>query len=272
MYPYEIPDNFGFPKFLVNRMILRQCLHAVDGIACVSETTRERMHKYLPERLNAKAVCIPNCVMPMPETVKPAAADCHRKPFLLCVAQHRRNKNIPLLIRSFARLVLEERIDAQMQLLVIGINGPETERIHRLLAECGLSNRVRLLTGLSEAELHWCYANCEALVAPSSAEGFGLPVAEGLLVGCRVVCSDIEAHREIAADSCRFVNVNGYEERILAEAIAATLSCTRRPEPVNLPQFSSEVVGAQYIRFYRELIEARTAADRRGLGIAVRGI
>lgn len=271
MYPYEIPDNFGFPKFLVNRMILQQCLRAVDGIACVSETTRQRMRKYVPERLNENAVCIPNCVLPMPKAVEPAAADCHSKPFLLCVAQHRRNKNIPLLVRSFARMAREGRIDSRMQLLIIGIPGPETERIRRLVAECELGMCLRFLTGLSEAELHWCYVNCEALVAPSSVEGFGLPVAEALLAGCRVVCSDIDAHREIASDSCQFVNVNGYAEQMLAEAIAAALSGVR-PEPMSLPQFSTEAIGAQYIRFYRGLIEARTFAGRRGLAVPVRGI
>ena len=39
MYPYEIPMNFGFPKFIFNRMILNQCLRKVDAIACVSDVT-----------------------------------------------------------------------------------------------------------------------------------------------------------------------------------------------------------------------------------------
>ena len=30
LYPYEIPMNFGFPKFVFNRIALRQCLHSVD--------------------------------------------------------------------------------------------------------------------------------------------------------------------------------------------------------------------------------------------------
>ena len=34
MYPYEIPMNFGFPKFIFNRIVLQQCLRNVEAIAC----------------------------------------------------------------------------------------------------------------------------------------------------------------------------------------------------------------------------------------------
>src|ERR1019366_678927 len=39
LYPYDIPENFGFPHYFANRAILRQCLSSVDGIACVSGGT-----------------------------------------------------------------------------------------------------------------------------------------------------------------------------------------------------------------------------------------
>jgi len=256
MYPYEIPENFRFPKVLANRMILRQCLCAVDGIACVSETTRRRMREYLPARLDAKTVCIPNCVAPMSGPMRPMAAGFRNEPFLLCVAQHRRNKNIPLLVRSFARLLRERKVDARMRLLVVGISGPETEWIRREVSEHGLKERVSLLSGLSEAELHWCYARCDAVVAPSSTEGFGLPVAEGMLAGCRVVCSEIGAHREIGAGHCYFVDLHGDAETALATAIALALD-TARPEPASLPQLSAGAIGAQYIQLYQKLVETR---------------
>ena len=54
-------------------------------------------------------------------------------------------------------------------------------------------------------ELQWCYRKCELLLAPSSIEGFGLPVAEALLAGCRIVCSDILAFRELEGKNCHYV-------------------------------------------------------------------
>lgn len=204
------------------------------------------MQEYLPASLAGKTVGIPNCVLPMPDPVQPSAIQWHGEPFLLCVAQHRRNKNIPLLVRSFARLVSGGKIEARMRLLVIAINGPETVRICQAVADHGLEDRVSFFAGLSEAELHWCYANCDALISPSSTEGFGLPVAEGLLAGCRVVCSEIGAHREIGAGQSHFVDMCGDAEKALAEAIDAALRRARR-EPIRLPQLSADAVAAKYV-------------------------
>ena len=143
--------------------------------------------------------------------------------FLLSIAQHRRNKNIPLLVRAFHRLLRQGQIAPATKLVIVGIAGPETRRIHELVSRCGLSRSVLFLEGLSEAELQWCYARCEALVAPSRTEGFGLPVAEALLAGCRVICSDIPAFREVGAEHCRFVALGTDAEEALAEGIVVTL-------------------------------------------------
>jgi glycosyltransferase involved in cell wall biosynthesis len=255
LYPYELPSNFGFPRVLFNRAILQHCLQGVNAIACVSDTTAERLKKYAPQAVWEKALRIYNCVEAPPPSAErvapPASLDHH--PFLLTVSQHRRNKNIPLLIRALHQLRKEERVSADMKLIIVGISGPETAGIHRLVAELQLSDRVLFYEGLSEPELEWCYRRCHALVAPSQIEGFGLPVAEALLRGCHVVCSDIPAFREIAGEQCYFFDLGANAEANLADAIASTLERHRRL-PLLFPQFSLDVVGAQYVELYRNLL------------------
>jgi len=258
LYPYEIPLNFGLPQILFNRLILQQCLRNVNAIVCVSQTTRDLLRKHAPERVWNKAVRIYNCVEPMRESHPHSPIPgWEGEPFLLSVAQHRRNKNIPLLLRAFSRLLRLRRIEPNMRLVVIGIGGPETPRILSLISRLGLRGKVCLLEGISEAQLKWCYSRCEALVAPSKTEGFGLPVAEALLAGCRVVCSDIPAFREIAAQHCRFVSLDRNEVEDLADAIAAAL---REPAriPLTLPQFSSHAISGQLISLYRTLLASPT--------------
>jgi glycosyltransferase involved in cell wall biosynthesis len=254
LYPYEIPMNFGFPRFIFNRIVLRQCLRSVDAIACVSETTSARLKQYAPLSVWRKAVRIYNCVEAEPvSAARSPIPSWQREPFLLCVAQHRRNKNIPLLIRTFHRMLLSRRVDPEMKLVVIGINGPETSNIQRLVWDSGLSRSVCFLQGLSEPELQWCYRGCAVLAAPSITEGFGLPVAEGLLAGCHIVCSDIPAHREVGDGRCRFVALQENAEEALAAAIVATL---REPKekPTPLPQLSAPVLAKQYMDLYRRLV------------------
>ena len=260
LYPYEIPMNFGFPKFIFNRLSLRQCLGAVNTIACVSEATKGKLRRYLPA-FSGKAVRIYNCVEPWPsgEVPRPVKA-LGNEPFLMCVAQHRKNKNLVLLIRVFKRLLDAGRIPATTRLLIVGIPGPETRSIQRLIAQASLLERVKLREGLSEAELQWCYRNCEALVSPSVTEGFGLPVAEALLAGCRMVCSEIPAHWEIGAGRCRFVNLqyNGHEK--LADAIVASLR-EPRPRPMDLPELSAYKITRQYVELYSRLISSVSEAS-----------
>ncbi len=258
LYPYEIPMNFGFPKFIFNRAVLRQCLRNADAIACVSEATNARLREYVSPTIWRKAIRIYNCVEPeaLTANVSPIP-DWSGGPFLLCIAQHRRNKNLPLLIRAFDSLLRSGRITPNAKLVIVGIQGPESSKIDRLLTSSGLLQCVHLLEGISEQELQWCYRNCEALVSPSITEGFGLPIAEGLLAGCRIVCSDIPAHREVGEAQCRFFALLQDAEGPLAEAISSALREPKRP-PVLLPQFSAGVLASQYLALYRSLIASNS--------------
>jgi len=256
LYPYEIPMNFGFPKFIFNRIVLRQCLRKVDAVACVSDTTRLRLKRYTPPAVWQKAVRIFNCVEAAPVCGTPIRG-WQGEHFLLSVAQHRRNKNIPLLIQTFHRLLRTGQVAASMKLLVIGIAGPETGKIRRMVSTLGLDGTICFLEGVSESELQWFYANCKAVVCPSLTEGFGLPIAEALLAGCRVVCSDIPAFREVGDGHCRFVPLGRNAEEVLAAAIVATLQDPKGPQK-ELQQFSPPVLAKQYTSLYRRLITSPT--------------
>ena len=180
MYPYEIPENFGFPKVLFNRLILRQCLQAADAVACVSRSTWSQLERIAPKLAHRKGTVVANCVEPALTVAAPRSSPAWSgQPFLLCISQHRRNKNILFLLQIFERLLLSKQITSGMRLVIVGIEGPETRAILRLLHQASFADRVILLRGISEEELQWSYANCELLIAPSSVEGFGLPRSRG---------------------------------------------------------------------------------------------
>jgi glycosyltransferase involved in cell wall biosynthesis len=262
LYPLEVPENFGFPKAWVNRWILQQCLRNVSSIACVSDATLHKVKQYWPGKTEQKAVRIYNCVEPLSaSTTSHAHRELINQRFLLSVSQHRKNKNIPLLIRAFHRLLKWPVSVPVTKLVVVGIEGPETQSICSLITHLRLDKHVLLVRGLSENELQWCYGHCEAVVAPSKTEGFGLPIAEALLAGARVVCSDIAAFREIGDPHCRFVDLAHTNELGLARAIAETInrpSATR----ISFPQLSAETLSREYVQLYtRLLLQKQTAAE-----------
>ena len=265
LYPYQIPMNFGFPKFIFNRVVLQQCLRSVDSIACVSQATLHSLKKYVPIAVCKKAVRLYNCVEAQPVlNPHPPIADWQNDQFLLCVAQHRRNKNLPLLVRAFHRILRMGQVGKEMKLVIVGITGPETRNIHRLVSALRLETSVRFLEGVSESELQWCYRQCQAVVSPSAIEGFGLPIAEALLAGCRVVCSDIPAYREVGDEQCRFVSLERNAVETLAEAIVASLT-EPKGSPKPLQQFSVPVLGPQYVDLYRKLMTSEAPLRTAGL-------
>ena len=263
LYPFDIPSNFGFPKVIFNRIILRRCLQNASAIVCVSDSTKLRLGVSMPGIL-PKAVTIFNCVESGPPPRKPSfAATWTDQSFLLCVAQHRLNKNVLFALRVFKRL-LGSQAASRLRLVVVGLPGPESNRIHRFVKAADLEERVLFVDGISDAELNWCYRNCELLLAPSTIEGFGLPVAEAQLAGCRVVCSDIPAFREVGTGECIFVPLDADAEDKFVSKVQESMRL-RRPLPDWLPHLAPSAIAKQYLQLYGRLLFGPDAAPGRML-------
>jgi glycosyltransferase involved in cell wall biosynthesis len=256
LYPFEIPKNFGTVKSEISRFLMRQCLTKVDAVACVSDFTKSRISHWFPPEISEKALMIPNSVPPIFGAGTAPSQLRDGNPFVLCIAQHRQNKNVPLALRIFVQALKAKILPMYTRFLVLGITGPETRRILKDVRSLGLGDRVLLLNGISDQDLQWCYRNCSLLLAPSSIEGFGLPIAEALITGCPVVCSDIPPFREIGSNRCRYVAfgdgvMNGY-----LEAIRQALGDPRR-YGVSMPQLAPGAIATRYMDLYRRLIGFR---------------
>jgi len=73
LYAFDIPGNFGFFKSILNRQVVRQCLKSADAIACVSESTRQQLGRWLGSNFADKAITILN-------SVESAASNCMHRP------------------------------------------------------------------------------------------------------------------------------------------------------------------------------------------------
>lgn len=72
-------------------------------------------------------------------------------------------------------------------LLIVG-DGPEAKVIRKAAAEAGLSNRVKMLGNVSDAEKYRALSVSDAFVSTSQHEGFGLVFLEAMAFGLPVVC------------------------------------------------------------------------------------
>jgi glycosyltransferase involved in cell wall biosynthesis len=73
------------------------------------------------------------------------------------------------------------------------------------------------------------YRQARAVLVPSEAEGFGLPVIEALACGAPVVASDLPVLREVGADACTYAPVG--DVATWTDAVDALLTGRQPPPP-----------------------------------------
>ncbi|MBV8236599.1 MAG: glycosyltransferase [Acidimicrobiia bacterium] len=92
------------------------------------------------------------------------------------------------------------------------------EQIDRL----GLGDAIIHARGVPRAELAEAYRRAGAVLLPSEAEGFGLPVIEALACGAAVVASDLPALREVGGPAAVYAPVA--DVPVWAELVARVLT------------------------------------------------
>jgi glycosyltransferase involved in cell wall biosynthesis len=121
-------------------------------------------------------------------------------PFILCVADIYPHKNLALAIRVLH--TIRQRAHPAMKLVLAGAaaDAVEVDRLKDFTGQLGVADSVRFIGRVEREDLRYLYNAAAVFLAPSSAESFGMPLLEALRCGCPVVCSDIPAFKEVAAE------------------------------------------------------------------------
>ena len=256
LYPYECPENFGFPQVLFNRWFLKQCISNSDGIACVSQSTLESLKHYFPALDSSKTISVIYNYVDFSH-VKPQIPERFalktNESFLLCVAQHRQNKNLDLLIKSYAQLLKNGNLTPSIKLLLVGNSGPETDNLYALIQTLNLQSQVVFLSSLKDEELCWLYKKCQIFIIPSSTEGFCLPLVEALTLAPQVICSDIPIFREVGGNNCTYFSLENNALTNLSQAIVKFLERPNIANNTYITRFNKSHIAQQYLDLYSQV-------------------
>jgi glycosyltransferase involved in cell wall biosynthesis len=196
---------------------LLKIAHAVIGN---SQDTLDRLNAYaasvgmvVPQSLPVWPGT-PRLAMPVGE--RPAPSDNF---IILGTIEGR--KNHMLLLSVWERLVVQHG-EAAPRLVIIGRRGWTCDDVLARLQTGGFGSRVVETGALSDDEIARLLAGARALLFPSFAEGYGLPLVEALDAGVPVIASDLDVFREIGQgvpDLLPPDDVNGWAAAIMAYAL-----------------------------------------------------
>jgi alpha-1,2-rhamnosyltransferase len=128
--------------------------------------------------------------------------------------------------------VLWER-GVEANLVIVGRVGWQGEEFaRRVRNHKHFGKRLFMHNNVEDNELAYLYEKVQGLIFTSIAEGFGLPIVEGLQKGLPVFASDIPVFREIGRQGVQFVDISNPAS--LADTVAAHIAqgAPRLHEPV----------------------------------------
>ncbi len=230
LLPISMPEYFRTAEYArhLRRManLARFATAAVVTTQTVADDLRAHLHGL--GRTDLAVFVAPTPVAPIFSEPRQVEARLNDHPFFVLCSTIEPRKNHLMILAAWRDLVRRHGAAAP-KLVLVGTRGWKYELIVDLLDRSPpLRDHVIAVRGLSTPGLKRLMDNARAVLMPSFAEGYGLPVHEALAAGVPVLASDIPVFREIGARGLTLLSPLNGEAWLEA---AHRLSQTERPEP-----------------------------------------
>lgn len=179
---------------------IRLMLECAVGLVTISKQTFDQLERWAKDQ---GLKMPPSVVAPLaPASLPPSAFDMTRRsferPYFVVLGTIEPRKNHLLLLNLWRELVVSMGADAP-HLVIIGQRGWECENVVDILERCdSVRPYVHELNSCPDEELVNHIKHAQALLFPSFAEGYGMPLVEALQLGTPVIASNLPVFQEIA--------------------------------------------------------------------------
>jgi glycosyltransferase involved in cell wall biosynthesis len=214
-----------------HRRRMRTVLDTASGVVTNSAHTLEALREFAA----AEKRPLPPVAVAWPGTsVLPSVSEIHgAEPTFVVLGTIEGRKNHALLLSLWRQLLKEGNEATVPRLVIVGRRGWQADDVFSQLDRRDFDGRVIELGSLDDRDLASVLAGSRALLFPSCAEGYGIPLAEALAAGVPVIASDLPVFREIG---------QGIPELLPADDLAlwrkAVCDYAREPSPRRSAQLS----------------------------------
>lgn len=204
----HMPEFFSPEDWKMRDELYRRSIGRAKHLVCISDNTRNDIHRTYGVPMDKMSTV---WIIPSRHAWERLESDrCVRileklgisGRFAFFPAHCWPHKNHRRLVEAFARILPE--IPKDFRLYFTGGSFPADHPAKRFIEENGLADRIVHLGYRSPMEMKAIMQTASLMVFPSLFEGFGMPVAEAIVAGCPVVCSNTTSIPEIAGSAARY--------------------------------------------------------------------
>jgi glycosyltransferase involved in cell wall biosynthesis len=255
---FDHPDYHERVKVPVFRRMIRIAAKRADVLVCVSDRTAARLREVVEVR--ARVEVVPHGVdhdrfnTIAGDDAAALATLRLRQPYIAYLGTIEPRKNIPGLVRAFARV---REAHPELRLALGGLPGWGTDEVDRIIGAAGVTDAVDRLGYVEDSLLPAFLRGAAAMAYPAFDEGFGLPVLEGLACGAVVVTSAGTVMEDVADGAALLATpgddvglANALLRALTDEVEAARL---RAAGPAVAASYTWEANAAAHATIYRSL-------------------
>jgi glycosyltransferase involved in cell wall biosynthesis len=233
---YDVGHRF-FPRahriteWLYTEWAIRRHVRIATRLLTISGASKRdlvRLYGADPERIAVAYPAVEERFKPATdeEIARVRARYCLGERYVLHLGTIKPRKNLPRLLRAFARASLPP----DTQLALGGTTTFGAGPVDRTIEQAGIANRVRRLAYVPDADLPALYSGAACVAIVSLYEGFGMPALEALACGAPLVASDRGSLPEIVGDAGLVVDplevgsiASGLERAVCDAGVSAAL-------------------------------------------------
>ena len=262
LIPIEHPQFTTPQKVSRHDGRVRRALEAASGIIANSRATAGAITAFA----RSEGLALPPILgapLGSPHLPKRSSQAATERPSFVCVSTIEQRKNHMLLLDVWQRLIARYGENAP-RLVLIGRWGIGSQAVRqRYLSDPHLRRFVTIHTGCTDAEVVQHLSAARALLAPSRAEGFGLPVVEALSLGIPVIASDLPVFREVGGSVPTFLAPDAPEDWLRMIKAFMTDGAERSRQMAALAAWSAPDWRDHFglVEDWLETLPARRAAD-----------
>jgi glycosyltransferase involved in cell wall biosynthesis len=210
LIPLQYPEYAREGGAAEHHIRVRTILDYADGVMCNSQATLNALKPWMELVGRHPSTVVAHLGTHLHRSAEPVKPNSDR-PYFICIGTIEPRKNHLLLLNLWRRMAEQRGASKIPRLIIIGRRGWENEQIVDMLDRCPtLKGCVEEEGRLSDREVAALLPGARALLMPSFAEGYGMPVTEALSLGVPVICSDLPALREAGGSAPLFLDpLNG---------------------------------------------------------------